>query len=381
MRVGLSLGLLGALELTIDGARQPLGGARQRAVLAALALHANRFVSVDSLITDLWDDDERLRQPRNNVQVYVSNLRRIVRDHDDSLAIVGEPGGYRLVVAPGVLDHAAFLSGVDAGRDHLRRGRAASAVAALESALALWRGPFLADLAVTFDVFSDAAREMDEERLHAVELKIDAELQRGDGGHLVPELEQLVTRHPERERFWVQLMTVQYRVGRQADALRTSQRARSYLADELGLDPGHELRQFELDVATGAAPLRPAVAGVHIVYVDPGGRDVRVPLVPGSAYTIGRHPDADLCIDGDVLASRTHARIADAGGRWTIEDCGSTNGTSLNGRPVATAEPLVPGDVFVVGSTSFAVADPSRRPALDVSPSHATMLAPAADER
>ena len=75
------------------------------------------------------------------------------------------------------------------------------------------------------------------------------------------------------------------------------------------------------------------------------------------------------------------ARIADRGDRWTIEDCGSTNGTSLNGRPVGAPEPLAPGDVFVVGSTSFVVSDPSRRPALDVSPSHVTVLAPAADER
>jgi len=373
---GVSLRLLGPISLEIDGNPQQLGGPRQRAVLAALALEPQRTIAVDRIIVDLWDDDAR-RQPRNNVQVYVSNLRRILRPCADRLWIAGEGGGYRLDAAPGVIDHQVFQHEMEDSRRQAERGLSAAAARAAARALAMWRGPFLSDLASQFDVFTAAAERAEEERLHATEHWLSVELDAGRSGELVAELEALTGAHPMRERFWLQLMTALARAGRQRDALQAFQRARAVMAEEAGLEPGKELRALEAALLGGEElPSTGPMDGVHLAYIDAAGALVRVPLVAGGAYTIGRDPAADISIAWDARASRLHARLWHEHGAWHVHDCGSTNGTLVNGSRVDGDVVVRVDDVLVAGSTAMSLRDASQPRALSFSPSEVTIIAP-----
>jgi DNA-binding SARP family transcriptional activator len=392
-RAGVGIRLLGPLALSVDGKEVSLGGPRQRAVLALLALAPNRTVPVERIIVDLWGDGP-LKQPRNNVQVYVSNLRRLLRGHEDQVAIAGDGLGYRLQVASGVVDHMRFTELVAEGRRQADRGLALAAARSTRAALELWRGDFLDDLATQFDVFSDAAMRAHEERLHASAQWVAAELDCGEPAELVPPLERLVAAHPLHERFWEQLMTALSLAGRQRDALHAFQRARQVLAEEAGLSPGHGLRALEGELLSGRAPARPRAAeGTVLVHADASGAVRRVPLRPGTSYLIGRHPGADVPIEWDARASRRHAVLEHAAfvdhrpGRsgdvahereWTLSDCGSTNGTFLHGRRLPAGEPVrvSVGDVFVAGATAFVLRDLGDAGGVVRSPSEVTVMAP-----
>lgn len=369
----VELCLMGPLALRIDGVEQSLGGPRQRAVLGLLALESNRTVSVDRIILELWGDDH-LRQPRNNVQVYVSNLRRCLRDVQHELWIAGDGGGYRLDATECVIDHEGFSRTVDDARTQLGRGLAEAAARSVSAALDQWRGPFLEDLAVQFDVFSNAADRAHEHKMFATELRIAAELEAGRSSELVAELQELTAVHPLREHFWMQLMTALHRAGRQTEALRAYQRARSALADEAGLDPGSELRALEAALLSGDLPsVGPPLEGTQLVFTDPMGVVRRVPLVDGT-YTVGRNPDVDVPIEWDAKASRMHATLRHGVDGWHLEDCGSTNGTFINGRRTAGQTLVRPGDVFIAGSTAFALREHSHEPTVAWSPTEATVI-------
>lgn len=368
------LKLLGTLALEIDEVSQPLGGPRQRAVLALLALEPNRTVNVDRIVVELWNDDN-LRQPRNNVQVYVSNLRRVLRACQDDLWIVGEGSGYQLQARSEVIDLQSFRQGVDDAARQLGRGLADASSRSTAAALALWRGPFLDDLAAQFDVFSAAADRIGEERLNANEQWITAELDAGRSTELIADLEGLTARYPLHERFWTQLMTALWRAGRQSDALRAYQRARSSLADEAGLDPGPELRALEAALLTGELPaLRPGLGGMALHFADAAGKARITPLSVSGTYTIGRHTTVDIPIEWDARASRVHARLEHQAGEWTITDCGSTNGTFVRGQLTTGTVTVRPGDVFIVGSTAFTLRSPGDERGLAWSPSEVTII-------
>jgi DNA-binding SARP family transcriptional activator len=353
------LKLLGPISLEIDGIAQPLGGPRQRAVLALLALEHDRLLTVDRLIVELWDHDD-LRQPKNNVQVYVSNLRRVLRPVEDELALVSETGGYRLVTAPGTVDLHQFEDLVGLGRGQLERGLPQAAARTLREADALWAGGLVDDLAVRFDVFADLANVAREKRLHALELQMTAGLRAGMSGELVASLERLTVLHPLRERFWILLVTALARNSRQSDALNAVQRARRALAEEAGLEPCDELIELESTILSGRVPGGVVeVSGMHLRYVDGAGVEIRVPLVLGGSYDIGRQDSLDISIPWDGQASRVHARVHHREGGWWIADRGSTNGTKLNGAAVTAETRLALGDVFVVGTTVFSVMEPA----------------------
>lgn len=221
-----------------------VGGARQRALLAVLLLHANETLSGDRLIDELWGD----RPPptaAKTVQVYISRLRRALGDG----VIATREHGYELPLDPEQLDVHRFERLVIEGRRELAGGRPARAASTLEAALALWRGPPLADLA--FEPFAqrDIAR-MEEERVAALELLTEAELALGHHAALVGRLERLVAEHPYRESFRAQLMHALYRCDRQADALGAYRDARRTLADDLGIEPGERLRELERAILT-----------------------------------------------------------------------------------------------------------------------------------
>jgi len=227
--------ILGPIEVASNGETLAIGQGKQRVVLALLVLRAGEVVSSDALIDELWDG----RAPataQKSLQVYVSRLRKVLGGG----VIATEPRGYKLDVAPEDVDLHRFERLVGEARAQTP----SVAATTLRDALSLWRGGALADVADQPFAHHEITR-LEELRLAATEDRVDADLALGRHGQLVTELEELVRRHPYRERLRGQLMLALYRTGRQADALSAYRDTRSTLADELGLEPSHELRELE----------------------------------------------------------------------------------------------------------------------------------------
>jgi DNA-binding SARP family transcriptional activator len=249
--------VLGSIEVFEDGNGSiPLGGPKQRAVLAHLLLRANHLVPTEVLIDEVWGEDPP-ETARNALQSYASHLRKSL----GSTRLEGSRAGYRLRTEPSELDADRFRSLLRDAR-RLLPIDARAAVGAFDHALALWRGPAFADLAAEPSLQAEAAR-LDDLRLGALEDRIEAQLTTGQHGDVIGELETLTARHPLRERFWEQLMLALYRSGRQGEALATYRRARETLADELGIDPSPGLRVLHerilsqsADLDLGGEPLR-----------------------------------------------------------------------------------------------------------------------------
>jgi YVTN family beta-propeller protein len=243
-------GILGPLEVWRSGRAVPLGGPRQRAVLALVLLEANRVVSMDRLAEDVWGGDPP-EGWATTLQTYVFHLRRALEpDRARGAAggvLVTRDRGYVLHVDREQLDAARFRDGFTAGRAALEAGRYAEAAQTLRQALDLWRGLVLADLADYAFIRPEAAR-LEELRLAALEARIEADLALGRPDAVTAELEQLAGEHPLRERLHLQLMLALYRCGRQAEALAAYGRIRDLLADELGIDPGEPLRRLHASV-------------------------------------------------------------------------------------------------------------------------------------
>jgi YVTN family beta-propeller protein len=253
----LDFRILGPFEVVDDDRPLGLGGPRQRALLAILLLRRGEAVPSDRLIDDLWGERPPATAAKT-LQGYVSHLRKALGDG----LLVTRRGGYLLAAAPGQVDAERFEAMVADGRQALADGDAAGARELLGSALGLWRGEALADLAYEPFAQAEVAR-LEEARLGALEDRIEADLVLGRHRAVAGELEALVGLHPHRERLLAQLMLALYRCGRQTDALAVYRRGRRALHDELGLEPGPELRGLEqrilshdeaLDPQTVAAP-------------------------------------------------------------------------------------------------------------------------------
>jgi ABC-type transport system substrate-binding protein/DNA-binding SARP family transcriptional activator/DNA-binding beta-propeller fold protein YncE len=236
--------VLGPLEVWFDGAPVKIGGARQRALLAMLLLHANRVVSREQLIDELLSD-ARPETADHTLRVQVSRLRSVVdRPGASEPRLVRQVPGYRLRVNSGELDLDVFEELVAQAHEASGNGDHELASRTLREAEALWRGRPLADL----DSKRFAQLEIErlaEMRLVATEDRIDAELALGRHRRLVPELERMVAEHPLRERVRGQAMMALYRSGRQADALAAYRTGRACLVDQLGVEPGPALRDLE----------------------------------------------------------------------------------------------------------------------------------------
>ena len=231
--------ILGPLEVWDDGGEVSLGGPKPRALLAGLLLHPNEVVPADRLIDELWGEDSP-EDAAAALRVNVSRLRKALAQD----VLTTRSPGYVIRVEPDELDLHRFERLVDEGRSLLAQGLAADASERLRDALALWRGPALAEFA--YESFAQTAiARLEEIRLAAVELRIDADLSLGRHAELVGELEALVAEHPLRERLRRCLMTALYQSGRQAEALDAYQEARRALVDELGIDPSPALQELE----------------------------------------------------------------------------------------------------------------------------------------
>jgi len=220
----------------------PLDRPQQRALLALLALNANRVVSTDLLIDALWGERP---PPTASVALYglVSGIRKLL-EPDHAGVVVTKPPGYMLELPAEQIDVGRFELLAAEGRRALGSNDADTASARLAEALALWRGPALQDLQFLPFAQKEVGR-LEESHLAVLEARLEADLARGRNGDLVPELESLVAEHPLRERLRAQLMLALYRAGRQADALAAYRDARTVLADELGLEPSGELLALE----------------------------------------------------------------------------------------------------------------------------------------
>jgi predicted ATPase/DNA-binding SARP family transcriptional activator/tetratricopeptide (TPR) repeat protein len=243
--------ILGPLEVVAGGRPVQLTGARERALLAILLIHAAEVVSADRLIDELWGDDLP-GNPSNALQVVVSRVRRAL---DGELLVTRKPG-YVLHVDTDSVDARRFGRLV-AEAERVSLADQARRSSLLAEALGLWRGPALAEFAL--DGFArDEVTRLEEARIRAVELKTEADLALGRHAELAGELKALVAAHPLRERLRGQLMLALYRSGRQGEALRVFQEGRTALADELGVDPGAELQELHQQILLQAASLSAA---------------------------------------------------------------------------------------------------------------------------
>jgi DNA-binding SARP family transcriptional activator len=226
--------ILGPLEVSDETGLLPLGGQKQRALLAMLLLDAGRVVSTDRLIDALWGEQPP-RTASTSLQNFVSQLRKLLGPE----VLETKAPGYRVRLPPRSLDLDRFRLLTEEAREGDPEERAAT----LREALALWRGPPLADFA--FEAFAQAEiARLEELRLATLEDRLEADLEAGRHAELVGELEALVERHPVRERLRGHLMLALYRSGRQAEALEAYNKGRRVLVEELGIDPSPNLQQL-----------------------------------------------------------------------------------------------------------------------------------------
>ncbi|MER6667357.1 BTAD domain-containing putative transcriptional regulator [Amycolatopsis japonica] len=248
--------LLGPMEVAGPSGPVALPGVKPRTLLAALLLGSGRTVPAERLIGVIWGE-EPPTTARAVVQTYVATLRRAFDAAGLPQVIVSDRNGYRADVAEEAVDVWMFERLVERGRQAAQSGDHTEAADLFRSGLALWRGPALGGIGESF-LRAEATR-LDELRLTVTEERVDADLAAGQGPRLLAELTELVALHPTRERLRGGLMVALYRSGRQAEALETYERGRKVLADELGIDPGPELRQVHESILRSDAALLPAV--------------------------------------------------------------------------------------------------------------------------
>jgi SARP family transcriptional regulator, regulator of embCAB operon len=370
---GLGFGVLGPLLMTANGARMPLGAPKQRAVLAMLVLNRNRPVSVDSLISAVWDE-EPVPAARISIQSHVSTLRRLLRTAgaDPNQVLASAPPGYQLSVADADCDLGRFMAEKAAGARAAAAGRFDDASNHLSAALREWRGPVLDDLReyAFVDAFATALVE-DKMAVHTA--RAEAEIACGRAESVIGELEAISIENPYRERLWAQLMTAYYATDRQSDALGAYRRLKTALADGLGIDPGptvnalHEriLRQEPLAPKRATlTTLKVSVAGpedVAVVNAAAESAVLRLRDKTGRQYQlndatirIGRFTDNDVVLD-DTDVSRHHAVITDTGTSFVITDLRSTNGVEVQGKRIRGSVILGGGDQIRIGSQEFTV--------------------------
>ncbi|GAA4697514.1 AfsR/SARP family transcriptional regulator [Phytohabitans rumicis] len=293
--------LLGTPEVWLDGRRLELSPGKPMALLVAGLLRANRIVSTSSLVDAIWGDAPPATAA-GLVQSYVSHLRRSLHTGGRQV-IVTRPPGYLFDVAADAVDVARFEALTADGRAAAAGGRYGPAAEMLRSALAMWRGPALDGL--TSPVLRQAADGLEELRLTVTEERVDAELRLGRLAALAAELATLVTAYPLRETLRAQQMLVLYRLGRQADALEAYRKARQVLREELGVEPGVELRRLHQAILTEDPSLAPpAVGDVTVAAPDEPAEDAdrgaparvprQLPTQPGEL--IGRDREAAVLV-------------------------------------------------------------------------------------
>jgi YVTN family beta-propeller protein len=373
--------ILGPLEVWAGGRQLDLGGGRQRALLAILALNRNRVVSSDRLIEELWGE----RAPptaAKGLQNLVAQLRHALAPAGAE-AIVTTTPGYVLRLGDAELDADRFESLTQAGRQLLETDPA-QAAERIREALALWRGEALADFAYEGFAQREIAR-LDELRLTAIENRIDADLALGRVAELIPELKTMAASHPGRERLCEQLMLALYRSGRQAEALEAYRQVRATLQHDRGLEPNAALKQLEHAILTQdpsldahprvtaparrGRPRRLALAGTALVLVT-GGLAGGAVLRGGDAASVDPVPHSLLKLDARTnRLTRVHPVGHDPGQVEVVGEyvfvAGQADGTlsrvhRRSGEVTTSARYDATGSIAGSGDNSLWVASVSR---------------------
>ena len=348
----------GEFEAIEGGVPVPVRGAKQRAILALLALQRGQPVSADRLIDALWGDGQ-VANPANALQAQIGQLRRAL----GAAAIVTSEAGYALGIGPDDVDAGQFERLVADGRHLFEEGEMAPASAVLGEALRLRRGEPLSEFA--YAGFADAERaHLDELTLVAIETRAEADLVLGRHRELVGELEALCREHPLRERLWELLILALYRAGRQAQALRAYTEVRDRLVDELGIDPGSALRDLEARIlvqdpsldAAGPAPFRAVAAPA-----SPGNVRERLSSFVGRGAELEQLSETVRCSrlvtligPGGVGKTRLAVEAAAAlrkdhrDGAWLVELAG-----------VSEPEGVAPAVAGALGAAASVMASPS----------------------
>ncbi|MGH3940938.1 MAG: BTAD domain-containing putative transcriptional regulator [Pseudonocardiaceae bacterium] len=292
--------VLGPMEVVEGGRLLDIGPRMPRAILAALLIEANRVVSLDRLIDQLWGEVPPAKAT-GALQVYISNLRRALeparRSGTAPRVLVTRPPGYVLLVEKDCFDVTRFEGLAAEGRALLRADQPSAATVVLRQGLALWRGEPYAELAFEAFLQPEIAR-LGELRAGAVEVLLEAELALGEHAGVVAELERLVAVDPLRERRWELLALALYRCGRQAEALRAVAKARRTLGEELGLDLGASLRRLENDILRQSPLLDwqpPATIPSHPV--EPIPPTPSASADPGDGLLVGRDRELSQLIE------------------------------------------------------------------------------------
>ena len=257
MPAGMEFRILGPLEVLEEGQALTLGGSKQRALLALLLTHSNETLSSERLIDELWGERPPATAAKT-VQVHVSRLRKTLAADD---VVLTRDHGYELRVEPDRVDANRFERLVAEGRDGAFGADPEGAIELLERALALWRGRPFADLAEEPFAQREGAR-LEDVRVSALERLFEAKMALARHAEVVSPLEALIAEHPYRERLHAQLMLALYRADRQADALQAYQNARRRLVEDLGIEPGAQLRELEQSVLAQDPALALPVAAV-----------------------------------------------------------------------------------------------------------------------
>jgi DNA-binding SARP family transcriptional activator len=356
----LEFGLLGPLEMSVDGTLVALGTPKQRAVLAMLLMNRNSPVGVERLITALWEGWPP-SGARASIHSYVSNLRKLLTGVgiDPRGVLAAAPPGYRLNIPENTCDLGRFIAEKAAGVHAAAAGRFEQATRHLSAALAQWRGPVLEDLR-DFQFVDTFATSLVEDKMVVHTAKAEAEIACGRASAVITELEALTVEHPYREQLWAQLITAYYLTDRQSDALAAYRRVKTTLADDLGIDPAQTLRdlnerilrQERLDVkksakTTAAGTItvldqRTMVSGQKVVASLHDASGHSYPL-QSAATRIGRLSDNDIVLDS-ANVSRHHAVIVDTGTNYIINDLRSSNGVHVQHQRIRAAATLNDGD-------------------------------------
>jgi DNA-binding SARP family transcriptional activator/tetratricopeptide (TPR) repeat protein len=289
----LEFGLLGPLLVRRGETVMTIPAGKQRALLAALLLNNGRVVPIDQLAEVLWDAAPP-RSARASLHNYVKRLRKMLGDADHRL-ISTHPHGYQVDVAPDALDVSRFARLTEAARADARTGSWAASAQRLGQALSLWRGQPLADVDSGALAATDVPR-LAEERLQALEARIDADLRTGRHAEVIPELKNLAGSHPLREHIHALLMLALYRDGQQAAAHAAYRTARDVLIGELGVEPGQELRTLQQQILQADPSLAspPAAPPDEPSSPGPPAPAVRYSLPPDIPSFFGRDEETEL---------------------------------------------------------------------------------------
>jgi DNA-binding SARP family transcriptional activator/ABC-type branched-subunit amino acid transport system substrate-binding protein len=387
--------ILGALAVADDGHELTLGGGKQRALLALLLTHPNEVLSSDRLIDELWGV-EAPPTAAKMLQNYVSQLRRTLGSNGAAGVLETRGSGYLLRVRPGERDLDRFEELLERARASLGKDPE-TAAGLLREALALWRGPPLSEFAYERFAQEEIAR-LEELRLEAIEERVQADLAVGRHAALVAELGRLVHEHPFRERLRAQLMLALYRSGRQADALASYRDARRALVEELGLEPGRELRELERAIlaqdeklhaptqagrvrrrgqfailAGGVVLLASAIAAA-VIALSGGGGSASLRLLPPNS--VGLMDPRTGEIVGRVPVPGGPARLALAGDNLWVGSDRSRTLSTIDASTRALSQVMAPGafptDLAVGGGGAWILDGVGAR-LLKVSPSYGSV--------